>query len=152
MTRAESLDGCSLEAQGLHVSGLIQLRSWYGTKHVESRKVRRAGRRLCEAEHQGIEGGRNVTDSAKLVELTAKVATGAEPQAHQRLANHVQAFHLTGLLEGTRSASSARGRADNRVPKRLPIQSHDSKSNELPDSGCFPPPSAAPRRASPSIH
>ena len=126
--------------------------TWSGTKLVRSRKVRRAGRRFCEAVHLSVKGGQVVTDSAKLVERAAKVATGAEPQAHQRLGNHVQAFHLTGLLKGTVSANSARERADDRVPKRLPIQSHDSESNELPDSGCFPPPSAAPRRASPSIH
>ena len=57
LTRAESLDGCPLEVQGPHVSGLIQLRNGSGTNHVGSRKVRRAGRRLCEEEHQGIEGG-----------------------------------------------------------------------------------------------
>ena len=35
---------------------------------------------MCEAVHQGVEGGRNVTDSAKLVERTAEVATGADPR------------------------------------------------------------------------
>ena len=96
--------------------------------------------------------GQVVTDSAQFVERPAKVATGAEPQARQSRGNHVQAFHLTGLLKSTKDACSERKRTSNRMSEGLPTQSHDPEPNELSDSCRFPPPWAVPRRASPSIH
>ena len=112
------------------------------------------GARRCfrKTVHLGIEDGQVISDSAELVEGPSEVATGAEPQAHQRPGNHVQAVNLTGLLQGTRDADPARRRAVNRVAEGLPVQGHDPEPDELPDRGGLPPTGATPRGASPTVH
>ena len=137
---------------GSHPEKLGGLWSWTRAELEGSRKVRGASRRLRKAVHLRVKDGQVISDSAKLVEGPAEVATGAEPQAHQRPGNHVQAVYLTGLLQRSRDADPASRRADHRVAEGLPVQGHDPEPDELPDRGGFSPTGATPRRASPSVH